>query len=147
MFLASLDCRLLCISLIVLSPVSKRLALVVSKSLCRVLRATTIAIVSHRSRFGVIAIRRRLQRYRTSAKICITGLSYPFGLLILEELLQYGVYNSLGDFSADALEFVPHVLRVFEVHYIEGDLIVDSLDDDAASYTDGHAVLLDFFTP
>lgn len=85
-------CQLSCLSgstfvdicgLIDLFPVFSRLAIMVLKLLCSKLSAITIAIVSQRSRFGVIAIQRRLQRYLTLAKIYITDLLYSFGLLIL----------------------------------------------------------------
>lgn len=65
-----------------LSPASRRLAVDESKSSCRMSRAITIAMVSQGSRPGVIAVQSRLHRYRTSAKICMTGLSYTFGLFI-----------------------------------------------------------------
>ena len=67
----------------VLSPVSNRLAVVVSKSSCSESSAIIIAIVSQRFHPWVMAKRRHLQRYFTSAKICITGFLYPFSLVIL----------------------------------------------------------------
>ena len=57
--------------------------MVVSKLLYRVFNIIMIAIISHRSCSGVIAVWKCLQKYWTSAKICITDLSYPLGFLIL----------------------------------------------------------------
>lgn len=82
MFLTSLDCKILQIWSIVLSPAFRKLVVIVSKSLYYESRAITIAIIFQRSCLGVITVQKHLQRYFTSANICITGLLYPFGLII-----------------------------------------------------------------
>ena len=49
MFLAFLDCKMPYILLIILLPISKKLVTIILKSLCKVLRATTIAIIPQKS--------------------------------------------------------------------------------------------------
>lgn len=66
---ASAEARICCISSIVLSPRSSMVVVVVSKSSCKESSATTIAMLSQMSRFGVIAARSRFIKNRTSAKM------------------------------------------------------------------------------
>lgn len=63
----------------------------------------------------------------------------------MEKLLQYRIYYSLADLGADSLEFVPHLLRVFQIHNVEGDLIADAFSYDPFSCTYRHAIFFDLF--
>ncbi len=66
---------------------------------------------------------------------------------IMEEFLEDQIHYSLADFGADALEFIPHLFGVFQIHNIEGDLVTYALSDDALCRTYCHTVLFDFFGP
>lgn len=79
---ASAEARICCILFIVLLPHSNMVVVVDSKSLCKESRATTITILSHISRFDIIATCSRFIKNRISAKVLMTNLSKPFDMLI-----------------------------------------------------------------
>ena len=76
------------------------------------------------------------------------GFIVPFRLIyfrIVEQFLKNRVDDSLAYFGADALEFVPHLLWVFQIYDIEGDLVADTFRDNLLSYSYRYTVFFDFF--
>ncbi len=72
----------------------------------------------------------------------------PFRLFysrIVEQFLKDQVDDPLAYFDADALESVPHLLWVFQIYDIEGDLVADNFRDNSLGYSYLYTVFFDLF--
>ena len=78
------------------------------------------------------------------------GLLVPLwfiNLWVVEKLLEDGIYYSLVNLNADALEFIPYLLGVLEIHDIEVNLSTYAFSDDPLCYIYHYMVFLNLFGP
>lgn len=57
------------------------------------------------------------------------------------------IYYYLANFNIDTLKFIPYLLKILEIHDIEGNLIADYFFDDFLRYTYRHMIFFDLFCP
>lgn len=65
------------------------------------------------------------------------------GAWVVQELLKYGIDNSLADLRACSAEFLPHLLRVGDIDDVVENVVADIFFDDSRCCSYGHPIFFD----